>query len=78
MCKAGLGSPNDIRTYDSKKEAVKIGKTCIAEFCSDLILLQTGILGSGSFGIVIRAVDETAVPKHEVLSDSLFHCYIEA
>jgi len=27
---------------------------------------QTGVLGSGSFGIVIRAVDETAVPKHEV------------
>ena len=28
--------------------------------------VQTGILGSGSFGIVIRAVDETANPKHEV------------
>ena len=28
-------------------------------------ILQTGILGSGSFGIVMRAVDETAVPKHE-------------
>ena len=30
--------------------------------------MQTGVLGSGSFGVVVRAVDETAVPKHEVIA----------
>lgn len=39
------------------------------------VFTQTGILGSGSFGIVIRAVDETAIPKHEVHFQLSSVCY---
>ena len=74
LCHGAIVSTNPESAKKGVKLANKCGESSWLTHAKISPPLQTGILGSGSFGIVIRAVDETAIPKHEVkLAHSMKH-----